>query len=357
MTSIFKNLNISFFIVVTFFLSGCLKDEDTPVFETALAENATLLFYLEDHGDYINSASMPSIVDVDELYNNLNNYLVIDTRTNTEFIVGHIEGAINIQNDSLISYINSIDINQYSKVVLVSSDGQASSYYTSLLKLYGFSNIYSLLFGMTEWNGTFSDAWANNVGDSPAIEDFRFGNYIPDSSYNLPNISISGLGKNLEEQVKNRIENILKIGFVSDETYVAVDPVRPISFNGENAANFFIVCFGDRVFYIQNGFDDVSVGHFPDAVSFVPEVTLKSTESLQILPDKRKIAVYSYSGQISAFVVAYLRVLGYDAKSILYGANGIFYTYMVNKYDFYSPFVYIPSDVRNYPYVAGSSPE
>ncbi len=44
---------------------------------------------------------------------------------------------------------------------------------------------------------------------------------------------------------------------------------------------------------------------------------------LNTLPTNKKIAVYCYTGQTSAHVAAYLRVLGYDAKSILFGVNGM----------------------------------
>ena len=33
------------------------------------------------------------------------------------------------------------------------------------------------------------------------------------------------------------------------------------------------------------------------------------------------VVVYCYSGQTSAYVTAYLKVLGYDAKSLKFGAN------------------------------------
>lgn len=39
----------------------------------------------------------------------------------------------------------------------------------------------------------------------------------------------------------------------------------------------------------------------------------------------KSVVIYCYTGQTSAFTTAYLRILGYDAKSLLFGTNGMFY--------------------------------
>ncbi len=46
---------------------------------------------------------------------------------------------------------------------------------------------------------------------------------------------------------------------------------------------------------------------------------------LQNLPTDKTIVVYCWTGQTSAQVVAYLRMLGYDAVSMYYGMNGCSY--------------------------------
>ena len=351
MKTIFKCLNILFVILISFCVEGCLTDEDLPVFDMSLSNNAMLLYYLEEQGDYINSINMPSIVNVDEVYNHLNDYLIIDTRTNLEYTAGHIPGAVNIQNDSLIAFLNSNEISNYTKVILVSEDGQASSYYTCLLRLYGITNTYSLLFGMAQWNSAFSEAWSNNIGDSPVTQFFNFDTYTNDSLSNLPIINFSNSNKSFENKVKYRIDEIIKVGFINEESYVSIFPLE-LLFNGEPASDFYIVCYGILPFYLQNPLDPLAVGHFPNAVSYVPGKNLKSTDNLQLLPNEKRIVVYSYSGQLSAFVVAYLRLLGYDAKSLLYGGNILFHTFMVDKIAAYFPFVFLTSNIRNYPYVS-----
>ncbi len=51
---------------------------------------------------------------------------------------------------------------------------------------------------------------------------------------------------------------------------------------------------------------------------------MKLAEDLKTLPTDKTIVVYCYTGQTSANMAAYLQVLGYDAKSLLFGASGMF---------------------------------
>jgi filamentous hemagglutinin family protein len=39
--------------------------------------------------------------------------------------------------------------------------------------------------------------------------------------------------------------------------------------------------------------------------------------------------IYCYTGQTSAYLTGYLRVLGYDARSLLFGANGMIFDKMI----------------------------
>ena len=49
-------------------------------------------------------------------------------------------------------------------------------------------------------------------------------------------------------------------------------------------------------------------------------------ELLDTLPTDKPIVVYCWTGQTSAQVTPYLRILGYDAYSMLYGMNGCSFT-------------------------------
>ena len=347
-----------------FLFQSCLKDDITTIEAPNLEDNAVLLNYLETNGNYINSDEMPSIVNVDEVYSNLNNYLIIDVRGKQEYTSGHIQGAINIQNDSLIIYFDSkLNWQKYSKVILVSSDGQAAAYYTCLLRLYGINNVYSLNFGMALWNRNFSDVWIENLKDHK-IENYLDGSrlYPSDVNMKLPEINFDQ-SNGYTNGIKNLILNTVKQGFNSN-TYVNLTPFDTtiideegtaiFYFDGEELSNFYIACFGSPRLYNALVMFPLPSGHIPGAY-FYNNGYIQSSTFLQSFPPDKKIVVYSLSGQTSAFITAYLRVLGYDAKSLSYGAHVIFYSRLLYDINFFAPYVFRTGDIRNYPYVRGSS--
>ncbi|MDA3859697.1 MAG: hypothetical protein PF445_00580, partial [Melioribacteraceae bacterium] len=58
---------------------------------------------------------------------------------------------------------------------------------------------------------------------------------------------------------------------------------------------------------------------------------IRSDKFLQTLPSSQKIFIYSYSGQRSAYLTAYLRMLGYEAKSIVFGACNLLHSSMLEN--------------------------
>jgi len=53
---------------------------------------------------------------------------------------------------------------------------------------------------------------------------------------------------------------------------------------------------------------------------------MSSTSDLSTLPTDKTVLVYSQTGQESAYVVAYLDLLGYDAGNLAYGANSFMHS-------------------------------
>ena len=62
--------------------------------------------------------------------------------------------------------------------------------------------------------------------------------------------------------------------------------------------------------------------------------------------------MYDYSGQLSACMTAYLRVLGYDVKILLYGANQLFYSRLISDPELLG-YAFTTDKIQNYPYVTG----
>jgi rhodanese-related sulfurtransferase len=88
---------------------------------------------------------------------------------------------------------------------------------------------------------------------------------------------------------------------------------------------------GLSTYYIVNYWSTAhyGLGHIPGAIQYTPKETIKYEVDLTTLPTDKPVVVYCYTGQTSAFLSAYLRLLGYDAKSLLFGVNGMSYDMMV----------------------------
>ena len=140
-----------------------------------------------------------------------------------------------------------------------------------------------------------------------------------------------------------------------------------------------MICFGDDSLYYgvvtgepskENPFNIYNGGHYRNTYLYKWEVrTFHSAFELHSLPPDNFIGIYSYSGQESAYVAAYLTLLGYEAKSVLFGAHTILasqfdrtvYKYglggtIVRSYEkptWFAQFGFNEADIRNYPYETG----
>ncbi len=372
---LFKLENIFFLFLFLFILGiislqGCLKDDissTTP--NLNLANNAILLTYLETNGNYINSDEMPSIIDVDEVYNNLADYLIIDVRLKTDYSFGHIPGAINVQNDSLVEFCNSHNIYLYPKVIIVNCAGQSSAYYTCLLRIYGFNNVYSLNFGMALWNKTFSNIWIEQAKDHEIVNHLDGSTLYPSNpNMNLPDIKIDLQNSNKQNSIKDLVSKIIKEGF-TPAVFVTLStpdtigfngngkPILEFYFSGEDISHFFIICVGSIRFYKALFIASVPTGHLPGAYFYFNN-DFESTTNIQTIPPQMSIVVYSLSGQVSAFVTAFLRIMGYNAKTLLYGGNTYTYSRLTNEdeVNLFQPYVFLTQNIRNYSYITGTSP-
>jgi thiosulfate sulfurtransferase len=193
--------------------SGCLKNPAEPPVSFQMNNSAELLTYLEEEGDYINSGSAPSLIEAQEVFANLNNYLIIDVRPADQFISGHIEGAVNVQNNNLLNFLSDNGNVSYPKIVIVSQTGQAASYYACLLILLGHNNVYAMNFGMAAWNEDFSRLWLQHTKNFSYLNTFNNGTPLYNDLSGLPDLAFSASSKTLQDKLKERIELLLNEGF------------------------------------------------------------------------------------------------------------------------------------------------
>ncbi|MBT8386360.1 MAG: rhodanese-like domain-containing protein, partial [Ignavibacteria bacterium] len=295
---------------IVLMLNSCIDDNISPPLSGELNSTAELLVYFETLGDFANSEFAPALIDAEEVNANLNDYLIIDVRENIDFITGHINGAVNVASESLYVFMENLDHTIYEKIILVSKNGHASAYYTCLLRLSGFNNVYTLNFGMASWHIDFAGEWINARED---LDDFTDEQFPKNDFTDLPMLNFSNPSASIEEKTRERISLLLDTGFNNTEVY------RNSFILFEND---LLVCYGTTMLYNSKFY---GIGHKVGTIHYMssPLYDLRSVNYLQTLPTDKTILIYSFNGQLSACITAFLRTLGYDAITLQYGANQI----------------------------------
>ncbi len=278
-------------------------------------ESSKLLKYLQENGDYVTSREFPSLIKASAVNEELGkNILVIDLRSPEQFSEGHIKGAVNKKFEELPSYLETgIRPFEYDKIILVSNDGQVSSYTASLLRLMGYGNVYSMRWGMSAWNISYANqGWLKGVSGK-----YETGLEVKDNekpvSQGMPELK-TGL-TNGEDIADARFRKVFSEGTAN--ILISADEVF------KNPQNYFMVNLERK-----DKFDD---GHIPGAVRYKPGATLGFPDELASIPSGKTVVVYCGTGHNSGFATAYLRLFGYDARTLKYGNNGFMYDKMVKQ--------------------------
>ncbi len=313
-------------------ITSCKKDDETPTVQ--INESEVLATFLESTDcplmkDYVNS-DMPSIISATDVYtlNQTGQIYIIDIRSATDFATGHIENAHNVALGDLLTHIESVDLTPYTKVAIVCVTGQTAGYAALLLRLLGYDKVFSMKWGMCSWNDVFATAWQNNIGNTYATQ-FTTDVTAKGPKGNMPKLTT---GKtNGMAILEARVDDVFAEGF--DVAKITAQTV----FN--DLTNYYILNY-----WPQNHYD---IGHIPGAIQYTPKQSIALAADLKTLPTDKTIVVYCYTGQNSAFLTGYLRLLGYDAKSILFGTNGMIYDIMVTE----GMTVFKADQIMGYPYI------
>ena len=273
-------------------------------------EFASVVNFMEKNVDFINSKPAPTLIDAKEVNDNLGNYLVIDIRGNKDYIAGHIDGAQNISLGNLLNFMdNKVSTVNFKKIVLVCKTGQTAAYGTAILRFLGHRNVYSMKYGMTAWNPKFRQ-WHDAIGNKFSKK-ISYEATPMDQPNQFPVLNTGEM--EVYEIIHKRAQVLLDEGF--NDVLIKVDKVM------ENPEAAYIINYWGEEHY--------NMGHLPGAVQYTPKKTLKINSKLKTIPSDKPVVVYCHTGQHSAFVVAYLRLLGYHAKSMAFGANSFMNKKMV----------------------------
>jgi rhodanese-related sulfurtransferase len=238
---------------------------------------------------------------------------IIDCRKAEDYAAGHIKGAVNKTLGEVASGLADLPKDQL--IVNVCYTGQTASFATAVINLAGLDPEYeglearNLLYGMcsvTTDTGFIpgTDKWASQIAEDEFADSLEQTPNTTSTTYEFPEIDTGETS--LADIVAARAAEV-----ASGWTIEAAEVFA-------NADDYFIVNYWPEDQYLDPC-------HIPGSYQFTPKASLSTTADLDLLPTDQTIVVYCYTGQTSAQVVAYLRMLGYDAKSLLFGVNGFAY--------------------------------
>jgi len=277
-------------------------------------ETLLLLKELDEAGDYVNSTRFPSIIMAALINEGLpGKNLLIDLRTPEKYRAGHVKGALNKKFEELPDYFErGIKPFELEKIVLICDDGQMSGYTASVLRLAGYGNVFSMRWGMSGWNRKYADeGWLSGVSG-------EFEQLLDTVTAQKPTV---GEMPHLNTGLLTGAEILdarLKGLFAAGTTGVLISAAEVFS----NPGGYYIINIDRK--------DKYESGHLPGAVRYKPEGTLGFTDEMATIPFDKPVVVYCGSGHNSAFATAYLRLLGYDARTLKYGNNSFMYNRMVS---------------------------
>ena len=301
-----KYFNMLAILMAMVLVVSCSDDDNGN--EPSKSENQMLIDYIESTTDYINT-NAPAIKSAEAVYQAMtaDKVHIVDIRAKEDYDKGHIEDAVHVPLSDLLTHVEGLDLANDVFIAIVCYSGQSAAYGTGLLRLMGHDNVYSMKFGMSSWSEETIGPWQGNVGNTYASQFVTEETEKPEKSA-LPNIST---GESTGAEIlRARVEQAFAEGFgpakvSNSEVFGDLDGYQIVNYWPENL-------------YLDPG-------HIPGAMQYTPKEDLAFDTDLLTLSNDKPIAVYCFTGQTSANVTAFLRVLGYDAKSLLFGTNGMIY--------------------------------
>jgi rhodanese-related sulfurtransferase len=290
-------------------------------------ESELLLAYLEGAGgNYVNTL-LPKVIEAaDVMAEGLENWVVIDVRADDkygydaynvwkkgangvkDFDEGHIPGAVSVPLPELIAYAKA-NLTVDHKILVVCHTGQVAGWGAAALDLLGY-NAFSLKWGMSAWNKQF-DLWSGNTASTYSAQFVKTADPGKNPAGAYPTLAT---GKTEPKAIlEARLIEVLK----APRSIKAVDLLSA-------PEEYYIVNYWPEAEYLDPG-------HIPGAHQYSPKASLLTSALLNTLPMDKKIAVYCYTGQTSAQIATFLNVLGYEAYSVLFGANGMIYDQMTKQ--------------------------
>mgnify|MGYP001812457249 CR=1 FL=1 len=305
-------LLIGLFIVPALFFTSCDSGDDpgtspvaTPAF--TLLKDYMVQSNLDVNNILVNTdgqkfvvAAPATLAEVDAF---LDTYYIMDLRSQSAFDGARLDGANRVDFANILTTAATTT----KPILVVCYSGQTACYATALLRMYGYSSTRALKWGMSGWNPNTAGSWNNNIG-THAKGHANWSSHIAPTNQTFADPSISTSLTNGEAILKKRVQDIVALGF-GDATVSGTDVIA-------NPGNYFI----------NNYFSDTDYAGFGhiDGANRINPFTLADNSYLSLNSDASSLVTYCYTGQTSAVLTATLKVLGYNAKSLTFGMNGMY---------------------------------
>jgi rhodanese-related sulfurtransferase len=290
--------------------AGLAACEDSATEPEPVVESQLLVDYLEAnrsydvHGGFVIKAENVRTTQVTEP----GSQYIIDIRAADAYTAGHIDGAVNVPMGELLGHLASLsNAAAYDQIVLVCYSGQSAAYATGVARAAGYENVFSMKWGMSSWHTDTSGPWLNNRSNEFALLLETGASPAKPAPGELPTLNT---GFETPEAIMEARATAVMTEFG--------DAKIPANSVFQNTDGFFIINYWPQAKY--------EAGHIPSAIMYEPATKpFEQDADLLTLPVDRPVVVYCYTGQTSAYLAGYLRMLGYDARTLLFGANGMFF--------------------------------
>ena len=290
-----KYLSLFLVFLLTAFI-GCSSSTD----KEEVNEFDVLVKYLEagdaDYEGWVNTLG-GWIVNYGDI--STNDYYIMDFRKQADFDKMHLDGAV------LTTLSNMFEkaATATKPILCVCYSGQTASYAHMLLRLKHY-DAYVLKFGMSIVDASL-DKWTSNCSNAYA------GDFVQTASPTLPSFEYPKLNtgkKDGADIMDARIDDAVSAW---GSMLVAASDIVP------NASNYNIMNYWAESDYL-------AIGHIDGSYQLTPK-TIKTDQNLKVFDPAGGNVLYCWTGQTAAATIAYLKVLGYDVKSIAYGTNAMIY--------------------------------
>ncbi len=310
------------FAILAFVMFAASCSDDTTT-EPTIVESEVLAKYFADNTGYPLAAQIITATDLDaKIKADPSKVLTIDIRNDSVYKVCHIPGAIFMPLKDLYAYFkaNEATIKSKELVAVTCFTGQSAGYSVSLLRAMGFSNVKSLKFGMSSWSDKFVGSLNAGVKNDFATMLVKEAKEKPALGTVMPTLAT---GKKTGVEIADeRAKYLFEKGYATSGTDACAILASVVM---ADPSKYFIINYWPKAQY-----DDF--GHIAGAYNYVPaDNDLNFNKMLKTLPIDKEIVVYCYTGQTSAYMAAYLRLLGYNAKSLQTGMQGMAIELMKSK--------------------------